>query len=115
MGDRGQGQRDAERCRCGQSRPVLAANDGTGLSTPLQVTIAITDVDHLPTGVSIDNTSIAEGATAGDVVGTLMATDQDNDTLTYVITDAQGVAVTDSLFDVSVDATATGRSWSRPT
>ena len=48
----------------------VAAYDGTDLSTPLQVTIAITDVNNLPTGVSIDNTSIAEGATAGDVVGT---------------------------------------------
>ena len=30
---------------------------------------SVLDVNDVPTGVSIDNTSIAEGATAGDVVG----------------------------------------------
>ena len=72
----------------------VAANDGTGLSTPLQVTIAITDVNHLPDGCfDRQHVDCGRRRTAGAWLHS-MATDQDNDTLTYVITDAQGVAVT---------------------
>ena len=60
------------------------------------VTVTITGTNDAPGTVSLDDTSIADGAHGGDVVGLLTAADMDaRDTHIFTLTDADGTAIDD--------------------
>ncbi len=66
----------------------VRVTDQGGLSYEEDFVITINDVNDAPTGISLDNASIAENNSVGDPVGNFSTTDQDaGDTFTYVLTD----------------------------
>ena len=65
----------------------VTSTDAGGLSRTEAFTVSVTDTNEGPTGIALDNTSVAENA-AGAVVGTLTTTDPDaGDTHTYTVSD----------------------------
>ena len=66
----------------------IRVTDQGGLFYEKDFVITINDVNDAPTGISLDNTSIAENNNVNDPVGNFSTTDQDaGDTFTYVLTD----------------------------
>lgn len=64
--------------------------DQGGLTFDKAFTVAVTDVDEAPTGVSLSNLRVTENAATGTVIGTLSATDPDAaETFTYTVNDAR--------------------------
>ncbi len=83
---------------------TVSVSDGVN-STGATLDIDLADAnDNAPTGLALSSTTIAENAAAGDVVGTLSATDADTvGTYTYAIVDSTGAPVEDSLFEIVGD------------
>ncbi|WP_170137926.1 cadherin domain-containing protein [Chitinophaga dinghuensis] len=62
----------------------IKVTDAGGLSVTKDFVITVTKVNHAPTDVILDNTSVPEGSIVGTTVGNLSATDPDaGDTFTY--------------------------------
>ena len=78
---------------------IRSTDNGTpSQSTTETWTITVTNVNEAPTSISLTNTSIAEDAAIGTVVGTLSTTDQDaGDTHIYTIT---GTAAAQAAFTI---------------
>lgn len=69
----------------------IAAADAGGLSFEQTVTVTVTDANDAPTDITADNLSVVENGAAGDVVGTLSATDEDAaDSHTYALVAGEG-------------------------
>ncbi len=69
----------------------VRATDGAGASVERVFTITVTDVNEPPTGLRLDNATIAENNGLGDVVGTLSANDPDaGDVVTFALVAGQG-------------------------
>ena len=66
-------------------------SDGNGGSDTATVTITIGGVNDVPTGMSLDNSSVAENQPSGTAVGDFSTTDPDsNDTFTYSLVSGEG-------------------------
>jgi VCBS repeat-containing protein len=63
---------------------AIASTDSEGnpveIDNPV-VVIITNENDNVPTGITLSNTSVSEGAKVGDIVGELSATDADGDTI----------------------------------
>ncbi|NBQ15440.1 MAG: cadherin repeat domain-containing protein, partial [Proteobacteria bacterium] len=70
---------------------VIRSTDAAGLFIDREFTISVTNVNEAPTSIALSNSSVAENASVGTVVGLLSTTDPDaGDTFTYSL--ASGVA-----------------------
>ncbi|NBQ15441.1 MAG: cadherin repeat domain-containing protein, partial [Proteobacteria bacterium] len=70
---------------------AIRSTDAAGLFIEREFTISVTNVNEVPSGISLSGTSVAENAAVGAVVGTLSTTDPDTgDTFTYSL--VNGVA-----------------------
>ena len=69
--------------------------------TAPSVTITVTGVNEAPV-VGNQTFSIAENSATGSPVGTVVATDADGDTLTYVLSDSGGAFAIDSSGKITV-------------
>ena len=65
---------------------TVRVTDGGGLTYDETFTINVTDVNEVPTDITLSNASVAENAGANATVGTLSTTDADGGTMTYAIT-----------------------------
>ena len=66
-------------------------SDGNGRTDRATVTITIHGVNDAPTGLSLDNSSVAENQPSGTAVGGFSTTDPDTgDTFTYSLVNGQG-------------------------
>ncbi|QJF50330.1 carbohydrate-binding protein [Roseobacter ponti] len=68
----------------------VTAEDADGGISVATLTIAVTDVDEAPTGLILVGDSVDENA-AGAIIGTLGATDPEDGTLTFSVTDPRFV------------------------
>jgi YD repeat-containing protein len=69
----------------------VQSTDAGGLSTTQRFAIALTNVNEAPTDIALSATSIAENTPIGTVIGTLSATDPDqNDTQQYSLVTGTG-------------------------
>jgi hypothetical protein len=69
----------------------VRSTDGGGLFTEQFLTIAITNVNEAPTLLALSNSSVANGAGSGTLVGNLSTTDPDEgSTFTYAIVSGAG-------------------------
>ena len=70
---------------------LVRSTDAAGLSFEKQFTIAITNVNEVPTDIALSNASIAENSASGTAIGTLSTTDVDaGDTFTYTLVSGTG-------------------------
>ncbi|MCX8131151.1 MAG: hypothetical protein N3I35_13760, partial [Clostridia bacterium] len=71
----------------------VRATDAGGLWYEKQLTIAITNVNENPTGITLTNSTIAENSATGSAIGTFSSTDTDViDTFTYALVSGAGDA-----------------------
>ncbi len=69
----------------------VQSTDSGGASVEQVFTITVTDGNSVPTAISIDNSSVAEDAAVGTVVGEFSTTDADvSDTFTYTLVSGEG-------------------------
>ncbi|MFG0263762.1 MAG: cadherin domain-containing protein [Rhodopirellula sp. JB055] len=69
----------------------VQTTDSAGATFEQALTITVTDANDAPTAISIDNSSIAEDAASGTVVGALSTTEADaGDTFTYALVSGDG-------------------------
>ena len=69
----------------------IQATDNSGLTFTETVHITITNENDAPTGISLDNTTIAENQPAGTLIGTFSTSDLDeNDQHTYFLVEGEG-------------------------
>jgi len=72
-----------------QRHVTVRATDSGGLHVDQVLTISVNDVNEAPTGMTMASHSVAENATTGATVGTVVAADPDSshgDTLSYSLT-----------------------------
>lgn len=69
---------------------TVTASDGHGGTASSTVAINVVDVNHAPTAPVFQGGTVSEAATAHTVVGTLSATDADNDPLNFTFVNALG-------------------------
>jgi len=70
---------------------TYTVSDGNGGTDTATVTITINGVNDAPTGISLDNTSVAENQPSGTAVGDFSTTDPDTgDTFTYNLVSGEG-------------------------
>jgi len=70
---------------------AYTVSDGRGGSDTATVTVTINGVNDGPTGISLDNSSVAENQPSGTAVGDFSATDPDTgDTFTYSLVSGEG-------------------------
>lgn len=62
---------------------TIRATDSGGLYVDKQFTINVLNVNEAPTSITISNSSILENNAIGDVIGTLSATDPENNSVTF--------------------------------
>lgn len=62
---------------------TIRATDSGGLYVDKQFTINVLNVNEAPTAITISNSSILENNAVGDVIGTLSATDPENNSVTF--------------------------------
>ncbi|XFA71677.1 cadherin-like domain-containing protein [Tistrella mobilis] len=67
---------------------VITATDAGGLTASRLVTVTVTDVNEAPAAPALDGSVVPEGV-AGAGIGTVTATDPDDDALTYTVDDAR--------------------------
>uniref|UniRef100_UPI003FCF7267 cadherin-like domain-containing protein n=1 Tax=Tistrella mobilis TaxID=171437 RepID=UPI003FCF7267 len=67
---------------------VITATDAGGLTASRLVTVTVTDVNEAPAAPTLDGSVVPEGV-AGAGIGTVTATDPDDDALTYTVDDAR--------------------------
>tara|TARA_R110002072_G_scaffold57849_1_gene148317 strand:+ start:11242 stop:16923 length:5682 start_codon:yes stop_codon:yes gene_type:complete len=69
----------------------VQTTDSAGATFEQVLTISVTDANDTPTAIAIDNSSVAEDAASGTVVGALSTTDADSsDTFTYALVSGEG-------------------------
>ncbi|WP_430453716.1 cadherin domain-containing protein [Rhodopirellula europaea] len=69
----------------------VQTTDSAGATFEQVLTISVTDANDTPTAIAIDNSSVAEDAASGTVVGALSTTDADaGDTFTYALVSGDG-------------------------
>lgn len=68
---------------------TVEVSDGTNVTTQT-FTINVGDENEAPEALALDDNNIIENAALGDVVGTVSATDPENDSLTYSLSDDAG-------------------------
>lgn len=69
----------------------VQSTDSGGAAVEQVFTITVTDGNSVPTAISIDNSSVAEDAAVGTVVGEFSTTDADvSDTFTYTLVSGEG-------------------------
>src|SRR5262249_59218090 len=81
--------------------PISATDSGSLASSPVLVTINLSDVNETPTVTANQSFTVAENSASGTVVGTVLGTDPDarqNATLTFAKT---GDGTCNSLLDVA--------------
>ncbi|MBI5568946.1 MAG: VCBS repeat-containing protein [Desulfomonile tiedjei] len=87
-------------------RVQVTDQNGAGLSFESDFTITVTDVNEVPTDISLIGSTVAENLPADTVVGTLGATDQDTgQTFTYSL-----VSNPDGAFQIVGNELQTGKS-----
>ena len=70
---------------------TYAVSDGNGGTDTATVTITINGINDVPTGINLDNSSVAENQPSGTTVGDLSTTDPDTgDTFTYSLVSGEG-------------------------
>ena len=70
---------------------VVQASDGRGGTDSQAISIRVTNVNEAPTDLTLSAHRVAENATTGTVVGTIIGSDPDSrDTKTYSLTDTAG-------------------------
>ena len=70
---------------------TYTVSDGNGGTDTATVTITINGVNDAPTGISLDNSSVAENQPSGTAVGNFSTTDPDTgDTFTYNLVSGEG-------------------------
>ena len=70
---------------------TYTVSDGNGGTDTATVTITINGVNDVPTGISLDNSSVAENQPSGTAVGNFSTTDPDTgDTFTYSLVSGGG-------------------------
>ncbi|WP_296713287.1 cadherin-like domain-containing protein [Tistrella sp.] len=67
---------------------VVTATDAGGLTASRLVTVVVADVNEAPAAPTLDGSVVPEGV-AGAGIGTVTATDPDDDALTYTVDDAR--------------------------
>ncbi len=78
----------------------VRSTDGGGLWVEETLTISITDVNEPPTGVTLDNNTVAENQAPGTYIGQLSATDPDSSSFAWSL---PGGAADNNLFTVLVN------------
>ena len=68
----------------------VQTDDGNGGTFQNSFTIAVTDVNDVPTALILSSSMVFENQASGAQVGTLSAEDQDNDTHSYSLVDGKG-------------------------
>jgi len=70
---------------------TYTVSDGNGGTDTATVTITINGINDVPTGISLDNSSVAENQPSGTAVGDFSTTDPDTgDTFTYSLVSGEG-------------------------
>ncbi len=88
----------------------VQSSDLFGLTVEQTFTISVTDGNHAPTAIAIDNDMIAEDATIGTVVGLLSTTDANaTDTFTYALVSGEG-DTDNASFAISGDSLVTANT-----
>lgn len=78
---------------------TIRATDSSGLYVDKQFTINILNVNEAPNSITLSNASILENNAIGDVIGTLSATDPENDLVTFsldTVNDYASFSITDN-------------------
>ncbi|WP_419904508.1 cadherin domain-containing protein [Kiloniella sp.] len=96
---------------------TIEVDDGAGNTYQETFSIGVSDVDdNAPTDIALSNSSIAENAGVGSVIGNLSATDVDSSSFTYTIisnpTQGSGVISSSNISDTSNGFSVTAQSIS---